>query len=62
MAHETDEARPEPGSDKGREPEAPAKAGPGGRQQRSAATLRENLRRRKRQHRLRSAGGGAEQS
>ncbi len=65
MAHDPGATPPRPRSEGGqapKAPKAPAKPAAGDRQQRRAATLRENLRRRKLQQRLRAADRGAEEA
>ena len=65
MAHDPGATPPRPRSEGGqapKAPKAPAKPAAGDRQQRRAATLRENLRRRKLQQRLRAAAHGAEET
>ncbi len=61
MAHDPGATQPRPRSEGGQAPKVPAKPAAGDRQQRRAATLRENLRRRKLQQRLRAADRGAEE-
>ena len=62
MAHDPGATPPRPRSEGGQAPKAAAKPAAGDRQQRRAATLRENLRRRKLQQRLRAADRGAEEA
>ncbi len=68
MAHDPGATPPRPRAEGGPAPKAPkapkpaAQPAAGDRQQRRAATLRENLRRRKLQQRLRAAAPGAEEA